>query len=90
MHPTHRDDRPRRSGFTLTELLVVIALIVLLVALLLAALGQVQEKAKQTTTSATMSREAPPFGLAGMASGMVDGLAPSVMSLMSVGGSALG
>jgi prepilin-type N-terminal cleavage/methylation domain-containing protein len=46
--------RPARRAFTLTELLVVIALIVLLVSLLLAALGQVQSKSRQTTTLATM------------------------------------
>ncbi len=44
-----------RRAFTLTELLVVIALIVLLVALLLAALNTVQKKAKEVATTATMT-----------------------------------
>ena len=43
-----------RRGFTLTELLVVIALVVLLVGILLTALNQVQKKARQTTTLTTM------------------------------------
>ncbi|MDY7108009.1 MAG: prepilin-type N-terminal cleavage/methylation domain-containing protein [Planctomycetota bacterium] len=41
-------------GFTLTELLIVIALIVLLITLLLAALDAVQDKARETRTMATM------------------------------------
>ena len=49
---------PRSSSapraFTLTELLVVIALIVLLITLLLSALKAVQDKARETRTSATM------------------------------------
>lgn len=49
---------PRSSSesraFTLTELLVVIALIVMLITLLLAALKAVQNKARETRTSATM------------------------------------
>jgi prepilin-type N-terminal cleavage/methylation domain-containing protein len=44
-----------RQGFTLTELLVVIAIIVLLVTLLLAALAGVQTRARRTSTLATMS-----------------------------------
>jgi prepilin-type N-terminal cleavage/methylation domain-containing protein len=44
---------PSRA-FTLTELLVVIALIVLLITLLLAALDAVQDKARETRTMATM------------------------------------
>jgi prepilin-type N-terminal cleavage/methylation domain-containing protein len=43
-----------RGGFTLTELLVVIALIVLLVSLLLAALSQVKTQASKTRSLATM------------------------------------
>jgi prepilin-type N-terminal cleavage/methylation domain-containing protein len=52
-HPPHRLPRTR-PAFTLTELLIVIALIALLVALLLAALNQVQKKSRETATLATM------------------------------------
>jgi len=45
---------PLCDAFTLTELLVVIALIVLLVSILLAALGHVQQKSREVTTLATM------------------------------------
>ncbi len=43
-----------RPGFTLTELLVVIALIALLVTLLLVALKHVQQKSREVSTMATM------------------------------------
>jgi prepilin-type N-terminal cleavage/methylation domain-containing protein len=46
--------RLRRRAFTLTELLIVIALIVLLVTLLLTALSTVQARARSTTTLSTM------------------------------------
>jgi prepilin-type N-terminal cleavage/methylation domain-containing protein len=45
---------PTPRGFTLTELLIVIALIVLLITLLLAALDAVQDKARETRSLATM------------------------------------
>ncbi|MCP3905398.1 MAG: prepilin-type N-terminal cleavage/methylation domain-containing protein [Planctomycetes bacterium] len=44
----------KSRAFTLTELIVVIAIIVLLVGLLLGALGQARKKAKETATMATM------------------------------------
>jgi prepilin-type N-terminal cleavage/methylation domain-containing protein len=46
----------RRRGFSLTELLVVIGIIVVMAGLLLVALGQVQKRAKQTRTEATMNQ----------------------------------
>lgn len=55
VHSTPATRRTARHGFTLTELLIVIALIVLLVSLLLAALSQVQAKARRTSTLATMN-----------------------------------
>lgn len=45
-----------RTGFSLTELLVVIGIIVLLVGILLVALGKVQEKARRTQTESTMQQ----------------------------------
>jgi prepilin-type N-terminal cleavage/methylation domain-containing protein len=48
------DDPRRPRAFTLTELLIVIALIVLLITLLLTALSTVQKKARATTTLSTM------------------------------------
>ena len=48
-------DRDHPRGFTLTELLVVIALIVLLVTLLLAALARVRGAGREVSTLATMS-----------------------------------
>jgi len=44
----------RRTGFTLTELMIVIGIIVLLVGILLAALNTVNQKAKATKTSSLM------------------------------------
>ena len=50
VHPT------RRTGFSLTELLVVIGIIVLLVGLLLVALGLVRNRALRTRTEAVMNQ----------------------------------
>jgi len=66
----------RRRAFTLTELLVVIALIVLLVALLLAALNQVQAKAKKTSTLATMQAFANACNAFAQEHGFLPGIVP--------------
>ncbi|MCI0362253.1 MAG: prepilin-type N-terminal cleavage/methylation domain-containing protein [Phycisphaerales bacterium] len=47
---------PRRAGFSLTELLVVIGIIVLLMGLLLVALGHVRKRAQRTQTEAVMNQ----------------------------------
>lgn len=52
--PSTQPTRRRPLGFTLTELLVVVAIIVLLVGLLLAALGGARKQGERTTTLATM------------------------------------
>lgn len=51
-----RTARARRTGFSITELLVVIGIIVLLVALLLPALAAAQQKARATATSGVMDQ----------------------------------
>ena len=52
--PFARQRGCRLRGFTLTEVLVVVALIAILVAILLTALARVQVKARETTTLGTM------------------------------------
>ncbi|MBX3372619.1 MAG: prepilin-type N-terminal cleavage/methylation domain-containing protein [Phycisphaeraceae bacterium] len=52
--PARRPARSRRTAFTLTEILVVVALIAVLVAILLTALGKVRTKARESSSESTM------------------------------------
>ena len=63
LHPVRSLRRPqvplreqRRGGFTLVELLVVIAVIVILIALLLPAVGAVRARARQTQCSSNLTQ----------------------------------
>src|SRR5437868_3842900 len=60
---TRRSWAPRRAGFTLVELLVVIGIIVLMVGLLLPAINGAREVAKRTRATAEIRQVETAIGL---------------------------